>query len=129
MTETALCPSSVQTLPEDFQRFGEDMPTGEHPVTPVMSCELPQDHNGPHLYGIQVQGPGPSDPEEAEAVHWWAVWGEGQQQPYSVTTMDICPEPYEWEGSEAFLCCLPLGHDGPHGPGAPDRPELEPVTA
>lgn len=119
MTETAPCPSSVSTRPEDFQRFGEDaMPTGQYGVVGWMPCELPTGHNGPHLYGIQIESPGPSHDEDDAEVCWWAVWGEGQPVPYAITSRDICPETYDRENDEPFLCCLPIGHEGPHGPGA-----------
>lgn len=117
MSERELCPASVPTRAEDLQRYGT-MPTGTNDVPRVMPCEFEPGHPGPHVYGIQEEMSATTDQEgELLAVYWWATWGDGHPAPYTISVMDACPESYGYSPvlGEDGLCCLPLGHDGPHG--------------
>lgn len=127
MSETSLCSITIATRTEDLERFNNDEPQGVGIAPITMVCELSAGHSGSHVYGIQSYAHQTEDGEASE-TYWWAWWGDDEPEPYRLAESDACPGVYSHEGGEDWICCLPLNHAGPHGPGqAP--PEDEPPGA
>lgn len=76
-------------------------------VPETWPCELVDGHQGPHMFGAQVQ-----DGTDCE-VYWWASW-EGEGPRYELTPGPICPETFPDPEEGDVFCCLPLAHEGPH---------------
>lgn len=117
MNEPEFCPATVAARAEDVQRF-RDMPGGTNAVASLLVCELTTGHQGAHVYGIQEELSDQKDEEgDPLTVYWWAMWGADHPSPYSVASVDACPNTYPSGGSEDSFCCLPLDHTGPHSGG------------